>query len=121
MALKNLAYLRKGGQEDGCDFDASKIASCQDEHSGLAGSEGADLQRAISQFLILGENNPSPLSGRPELNVVLFIASEMIVVNLDDKASFDQFGSDWLYAEGPVDEEYSPVRRLRNGWLLRSH
>jgi hypothetical protein len=121
MALKNFAHPRQRLQKDRCDLKASKIACGKDKNSGLAGSEGADLQRTISQLLILGENNPARLSSRLEPDTVLFIASEMIVVNLNCKASFNEFGSDWLDAKKPVYEEYRPFRRLRIGWLLRSH
>jgi hypothetical protein len=49
--------------------------------------------------LILCQHDPAPLSGRLEPHTVLFIASEMIVVNLHNQTSFDEFGSDWFYAE----------------------
>jgi hypothetical protein len=29
----------------------------------------------------------------------------MVVVNLDDETCFDEFRTDWFYAQRPVDEE----------------
>lgn len=42
----------------------------------------------------------------------------MVVVNLNYETRFDEFRSDRLYAERPVEEEYGPIRRLRNGSLF---
>jgi hypothetical protein len=108
-------------QENGCDLDSAKIASGEHKYPGPAGSQGGDLQGTVSQPLIFGENNPSPLADRAEPDPVLLIPSEMIVMNLNGKARFDQFRPDWLDAERPVDEEYSSIRRLRSELLLRSH
>ena len=98
-----------------------RFTSRKHEHSGFAGSQGSDLQRTISQPLILGEHNPAPLADRPKPDAVLLITSEMVVVNLDNKTSLDEFRSDWVYAQRPVDEEYRLIRRLRSGSLLRWH
>jgi hypothetical protein len=81
----------------------------------------ADCKSTISEPLILGEHDPALLANRPKPNAVLLIAPEMVVVNLDDETCFDEFRTDWFYAQRPVDEEYRSIRRLRNGLLLRLH
>ena len=42
-------------------------------------------------------------------DTILLIASEVVVVNLNFQTGFDEILSDWLYAEGPVEEEYGAV------------
>jgi len=76
-----------------------EIASRQYEHSGLAGSQRRKLQRAISQSLILGEDDPAALAGPREPNAIFLIASEMLVVDFNRKTGLDEFRSDWLYAD----------------------
>ena len=56
-----------------------------------------------------------------EPDAVFLVTREMIVVNLDDEPRVDEFLSQWLYAERPVDKKYGPIRRLRSGLLLRWH
>jgi len=103
------------------DLAPSKVACGQDEYSRFACSQGANLQRTISQPLILREHNPAACSDRLEPDTIFLVPSEMVVVNLDGETRVDQFRSDWLYAQRPVDKEYGPIRRPRSGWLLRSH
>ena len=71
-----------------------EIACRKDEHSGIADSERRDFQRAISQSLILCEDNPAPLADRLEPDAILFITNEMVVVNLDNEPGIDEFCSD---------------------------
>ncbi len=108
-------------QEDGGDLAATKIPCSEDEYPRVACSQCANLQRAVSQPLVLREHDPAALSDRLEPDAIFLVASEMIVVNLDDETRVDELRPDWLYAQRPVDKEYGPIRRLRSGWLLRSH
>jgi hypothetical protein len=45
----------------------------------------------------------------------------MVVVNLDDEARVHEFCPDRFDAQRSVNEKHRPIRRLRSGWLLRSH
>ena len=119
--MEDAIYQWQCCQENGGDLAATKIACRKDEYPRVACSQSAHLQRAVSQPLILGEHNPAALSDFLEPDTVFFVASEMIVVNLNHESRVDQFRPDWLYAQRPVDKEYGPIRRLRSGWLLRSH
>lgn len=112
---------RQCRSEDRSDFGTSEIAGCKDEHSRFAGSERGDLQRSVSQPLILGEHHPAALADGSKPDAVLLIAREMVVVDLDCETNLDEFRSDWIYAKRPVDEKYGFIRRLRSGWLLRFH
>jgi hypothetical protein len=108
-------------QEDGGDLTAAKIAGSKDKYPRLACSQCANLQRTVSQPLVLREHSPAALSDRLEPHTIFFVAGEMVVVNLYGETRVDEFRSDRFYAERPVDKKYSPIRRLRSGWLLRSH
>ncbi len=55
----------------------------QDEHPGFAGPQRGDLQRAVSQSLILREYNPTTLADCPQPDSVLLVTREVIVVHLD--------------------------------------
>lgn len=112
---------RQRCQEDRRDFDSAQIPRSEDEHSGFAGSQSRDLQRTVSQPLILGEHNPAALADRLKPDAVFLITRKMVVVDLDYETGLDELRSDWIYAKRPVDEEYRFIRRLRSGWLLRSH
>jgi hypothetical protein len=83
--MKNPVNAWDGPQENRGDFYSSEIAGGKDEHSRVAGSQCRDLQRTISQSLILGEDDPASLTDRPKPNAVFLVASEMVVVNLDDE------------------------------------
>src|SRR4029077_16041354 len=52
---------------------------------------------------------------------VLLLSSEMVIVNLNHETEFGEFGSEWLYAERPVEEKFCSIRQLRSGLLLPSH
>ena len=119
--MQDFEDTRQYGQENRRDFDAPEIPRSKDEYSGFAGSQCCDLQGTISEPLILGEHNPTSLADPTKPDAVLFITREMVVVDFDHETSLDEFRSDWLYAQRPVDEEYRFIRRLRSGWLLRSH
>src|SRR5580658_479167 len=98
-------------KKDRSYFVAPKIAGSKDEHSRFACSQSGDFQRTVSQPLILGENHPAALADCPKPCAVLLITHEVIVVDLDHKTGFDKLRSDWFYAQRPVDEKYSSVRR----------
>jgi len=91
--VEDFANAREGRDEDRRDLGASEIASREDEHSGVAGTERRDLQRTISQSLVLGQDDPAPLAGRLEPDTIVFIASEMVVMNLDPETALDKFCS----------------------------
>jgi hypothetical protein len=76
-------YSRQCGQKDRGDLAATKVPSRKDEHPRVACSQGAHFQRAIPQSLILGEHNPTALSDGLKPDAIFFVASEMIVMNLD--------------------------------------
>jgi hypothetical protein len=59
--LKNPRQCR---QEDRRDLEAPEIPRRKDEHPGFAGSQRRNLQRTVSQPLILGENDPTTLALR---------------------------------------------------------
>ena len=75
----------------------------------------------VSQPLILRQYNPTPFANLPKSDAVLLIPCEVIVVHLHGETIVHKLRSDRFRAEGPVYEEYRPIRRLRSGWLLRSH
>ena len=118
---RDSVYARQRCDEDGGDLTAAKVPGSEDEHPRIACTKGSDLQGTVPQFLVLGQDNPAALSYLLEPDTVFLVASEMIVVNLNDEPRVDQFRPNWLYTQRPVDEEYGPIRRLRSGWLLRSH
>jgi len=97
--MQNFANPWQCRQENRGDLSAPEIAGGQDEDPGLAGSQRCDLQRTVSQSLIFGEDDPASLTRPPEPDAVFFIAREMVVVDHDCEARFDEFGTDWFYAE----------------------
>ena len=119
--MEDAVYTWQCGQKDGCDLGATKIPGGQNEYPRIAFAQCGNLQRAISQPLIFRQYNPATLSDDLQPDTVFLVASEMIVVNLHAEARTSKLRSDRLYAQRPVDKEYAPVRRLRSGWLLRSH
>ena len=92
------AYPWQRRSKDGGDVAAAEIACREDEHSSVACSKGRNLQRAVSQPLILGEHDPPTLADRLEPDAIFLVASEMIVVNLDDEARSHEFRTDRPYA-----------------------
>ena len=88
----------QGSQEHRGDLDTTQIAGREYEHSSVAGSQCRNLQWTISQSLILGEDDPASLTYRLKPNAVLLVASEMVVVDLNDETRVDEFRSDWFYA-----------------------
>lgn len=113
--MQNFEDPRQCRQENGRDLDAPEIPRRKDEYPGFAGSQRRDLQRTVSQPLILGENDPATLADRPKPDAVFLITREMVVVDLDRETGFDELRSDWIYAQRPVDEEYGLIRRRRSG------
>ena len=105
----NPRYCRQEG------LNASEIAGRKDEHSGFAGSQRCDLQRTVSQPLIVGQHNPTPLADRPKPHAILFITREMVIVDLDHETTLSERRSDWIDAKRPVGEENRFFRRLRSG------
>src|SRR5712691_11343778 len=103
--MEDVVHPRQCCQEDGGDFAATKISCSEYEDPRVACSQCANLQRAVSQPLILREHNPAALSDRLEPDAIFFVASEMVVVNLDDETRVDELRSDWLHAQRPVDKE----------------
>ena len=81
--MEDFANPRECLKEDRRDLDSPEIASRQNEHPGFARSQRRDLQRTVSQSLILGEDHPAPFADRLEPDAILLIASEMLVVNLN--------------------------------------
>jgi hypothetical protein len=82
--MKDCKNSRKRVSEDRGDLAAAKITSSEDKHSGIAGSQRGDFQWAVPQSLILGKHNPSSRANLTEPNTILLVASEMVVVKLDD-------------------------------------
>ena len=87
---------RQCRQKDRRDFDSAQIRRRQNENSGLAGSQRGDLQRTVSQPLVLGEHNPASLADRLKPDAVFLIAGEMIVVDLNRETGLDELRSDWI-------------------------
>jgi len=85
---------RQRCQEDRRDFDSAQIPRSEDEHSGFAGSQSRDLQRTVSQPLILGEHNPAALADRLKPDAVFLITRKMVVVDLDYETGLDELRSD---------------------------
>jgi hypothetical protein len=83
-----------------------EITSREYEDSRVAGAQRGNLQRTISQSLVLGKHDPAPLARRPQPDTIFLVASKMVVMNLDRNAGPNEFSSNWLNAERPVDEEY---------------
>ena len=111
----------KRGHEDGRNFRASQVSGNEDENARPAGPERRDLHRPVPQALVLGENDPPPLSRSCEPDAIFFIALEVVIVDLNSQALGDKDTADWFNAQGSVDEEDSTVRQLRSGSLLRPH
>jgi hypothetical protein len=81
---------RQGGHECRRDFASAKVAGHQHENSRTTGAQCRDLQRAVSQTLILCEDNPTVFRDGPEPNTILFIPLEMFVVDFDRQVSLLQ-------------------------------
>ena len=112
---------RRGLNENGSYFCAAQVASCENEHPCFAPTQCGDLQGTVPQLLILGQDDPASLTSGPQPHPILLCTRKMIIVNLDRKTAFDELRSDGFYPKRPVDEEYTPIRQLRSGLLLRSH
>jgi hypothetical protein len=82
--MENSVNAWDGLKENLSDFDSAEIPGGKHEHSGAAGSQRRDLQRTISQSLILGQDHPASLTYRLKPNAIIFVASEMVVVNFDN-------------------------------------
>src|SRR5712664_1478802 len=86
-------------QKDHSDLAATQIACSENEYPRFACSERANLQGPVSQFLILREHNPAVLSDRLEPDAIFLVTLEVVIVNLDDEARFNELGSNRIYPE----------------------
>jgi hypothetical protein len=84
-------------------------------------ARSAAISSGRFQPLIFREHDPASLTDGFEPDAVLLVASEMIIVNYNRQSGLGQFSSEGVYAKRPIDEENTPIRRLRIGWLLRFH
>lgn len=75
------------------DLTPAKIAGSEDEYPGAACAQRSNLQRTVSQPLILGQHHPATFSDRLEPDAVFRVTSEMIIVNLDHETGLDEFRS----------------------------
>jgi hypothetical protein len=62
---------------------STKIASHQHENPGAAVTQSGDLKRAVSQALVLRQDNPAVFPNGTKPNTIVFISLEMIVVDVD--------------------------------------
>src|ERR1022692_245745 len=120
-SLSNWEIRGSAVRKTAADLTPAKIAGSEDEYPGAACAQRSNLQRTVSQPLILGQHHPATFSDRLEPDAVFRVTSEMIIVNLDHETGLDEFRSEWFYAQRPIDKEDGLVRRLHSGWLLRSH
>ena len=112
---------RERRYKDSRDFTTSQVAGNENEYPSPAGSQCRNLQRPIAQPLVLGRNDPSVAASYLKPDSILLVALEVIVVDFNGQPLCGERASDWLNAQRPVEEEDSPVRRLRSGSLLRRH
>lgn len=81
--MKDAADPRQGRHERRRDFTSTKIASHQHENPGPTVTQSGDLQRAVSQALVLRQDNPAVFPNGTKPNAIVFISLEMIVVDVD--------------------------------------
>jgi hypothetical protein len=96
--MEDAAHQWQGRKEHRSDLASTKITRCEDEYSRIAGSQCANLQRAVSQLLVLSKYNPTPLSDRFQPDAIFFVPSKMVIVNFDGETRVHERRSDWLYA-----------------------
>jgi hypothetical protein len=74
---------RKAASKIEAIFISSEITGYQDEYAGAAGTQRGDFKRSITKPLILGQDNPGARAYFAEPDLVIFVALEVIVMNLD--------------------------------------
>ena len=121
LRVEDPAYRWKGSHEHRSNITASQVTGDKDKYAGAACSQSGDLERTIPQALIFREDDPLLLSDRSQPDTILFIALEVVIVDLNGQTFGSQGTTDRFNAQGPVDEQDSAVRRLRSGSLLRRH
>lgn len=93
MAFENPVDVRKSLNKDVCNLDSTEISGGQYKYPRATGTQSSNLQRPVSQPLILRQDHPTSRPNSPEPDTIFFIAGEMVVVNLNNDSIVHEFRS----------------------------